>query len=155
MSSIPTKMGKADVSFPKRVSGRMSAMNQPRGMVTSCGTFPQELNPWDRMNNPVSLSARSHSTFRSMPTATKKALRGTGCAFIVYRAFRLPPSLTLPFRRGHCATSGTAIIRHLVLEGQTKVLNETDDVRDPKNLLSLGSNRYTVCVSDWRIQKCL
>ena len=71
MSSIMVSANaeKVDVSFSGSVYRRLSLMSQLRGKATLCGRPPWELARWAKMNNPESLSARSHNTARSKGTS--------------------------------------------------------------------------------------
>lgn len=88
---------KADVSFLKSTLGKMRLMSQLRGRVTLCGTF-RELVRYAIINNPESLSARSHTAFRSMSGLRRrmflrgKVRRGTcrPCFLCTHRRYNEP-----------------------------------------------------------------
>ena len=79
------------MSFLKTTPGRMRLINQLRGKVTLCSTPALRELAWAKINNPESLSARSHNTFRS----TRSPLRTTSLRGQVRRGTHGPTHPTV------------------------------------------------------------
>jgi len=68
---VRVKGRSVDVYFLRFGCGRMRLMNQLRGKVTLCSK-PRKRTLWAIMNNPESLSTKSHKWFRSMGSRLRK-----------------------------------------------------------------------------------